>query len=61
MYESINGSATPTCRSDDLLYSRVTFAGKTARVEQEPFNDKWYNDENLKAVRAQFRLLPLEY
>ena len=62
-YETINGSATVNAPIiDDLLYSRFTFAGKDSEgFTQNIVNDKHYNDDNLKAVRAQFRLLPLEY
>jgi iron complex outermembrane receptor protein len=62
-YETINGSATVNAPIiDDLLYSRFTFAGKDSEgYTQNIINDKHYNDDNLKAMRAQFRLLPLEY
>ena len=63
MYETINGSATVNVPLvDDLLYSRFTFAGKDSEGWNKNItNDKWYNDENLKAARAQFRMLPTEY
>jgi iron complex outermembrane receptor protein len=62
-YETVNGSATLNAPLiDDLLYSRFTFAG----LDNEGYNVNFINgerkdDDNLKAFRGQFRLLPLEY
>jgi iron complex outermembrane receptor protein len=61
-YDSINGGATLNAPIvDGLLYSRFAFVGRSAEgYTENTFNGERYNDDDLKAARAQFRLLPLE-
>jgi iron complex outermembrane receptor protein len=61
-YDTINGSATANAPIiDGRLYSRFTFAGHGSDgYTKNIANGKWYNDDDLKAARAQFRLLPAD-
>jgi iron complex outermembrane receptor protein len=62
-YDAINGNATLNLPIvDDLLYSRFTLAGKNTDGYTTNFaNGQHYNNENLTALRGQFRLLPSDY
>src|SRR5688572_3077923 len=59
---AVNGSATVNAPIvDGLLYSRFAFAGRGDEgYTTNTFNGKHYNDDDLKATRAQLRLLPAE-
>ena len=61
-FEAIRGTATLNAPIvDGLLYSRFAFAGRSDEgYTTNTFNGDHYNDDDLKAARAQFRLLPHE-
>jgi iron complex outermembrane recepter protein len=61
-FDEVHGSATVNAPIiDGLLYSRFAFAGRGDEgYTKNLFNGKHYNDDDLKAARAQFRLLPAD-
>jgi iron complex outermembrane receptor protein len=61
-FDTIRGSATLNAPIvDGLLYSRFAFAGRSDEgYTTNMVNGKHYNNDDLKAARAQFRLLPRE-
>jgi iron complex outermembrane recepter protein len=61
-FDAIRGNATLNVPIvDGLLYTRLAFAGRSDDGYTTNFvNGKHYNDDDLKAVRGQLRLLPLE-
>jgi iron complex outermembrane receptor protein len=61
-FDEVHGSATLNAPIvDGLLYSRFAFAGRGDEgFTRNLVNGKHYNDDDLKAARAQFRLLPAD-
>ena len=61
-FDAIRGNATLNAPIvDGLLYTRFAFAGRSDDGYTTNFvNGKHYNDDDLKAVRGQLRLLPHE-
>jgi iron complex outermembrane receptor protein len=62
-YDRIEGSGTVNVPIvDNLLYGRITIAGHDDEgYSKNLFNGNHYDDQNLKAVRGQLRVLPSEY
>src|SRR5262249_13319038 len=61
-FDEIHGSATLNVPIiNGLLYSRYTFAGRDRDGYMKNIvNRQHYNDDDLKAARAQLRLLPFD-
>jgi iron complex outermembrane recepter protein len=62
-FDEIEGSASVNVPLvDNVLYSRLTFAGHNNEgYSKNLFNNEHYDNEDLKAVRGQLRVLPSEY